>query len=75
MPELEVDFWELQGLLEAAQQAERDEAPAVALALYRRLLPLWKGEPFTDVPYSEWVQPIRAKLNVATSMPSCVAAS
>ena len=61
VPELEVDFWELQGLLEAAQQAERDEAPAVALALYRRLLPLWKGEPFTDVPYSEWVQPIRAK--------------
>jgi LuxR family maltose regulon positive regulatory protein len=61
VPELEVDFWELQALLEAAQQAERDEAPAVALAFYRRLLPLWKGEPFTDVPYSEWVQPIRAK--------------
>lgn len=61
VPELEVDFWELQALLEAAQQAERDKAPAVSLAFYRRLLPLWKGEPFADVPYSEWVQSIRTK--------------
>ena len=61
MPELEVDYWDLQALLEAAQHAEREEAPVVALAVYRRLLPLWKGEPFTDVPYSEWVQSIRAK--------------
>jgi DNA-binding SARP family transcriptional activator len=61
VPELEVDFWELEVLLEAAQQAERDKAPAVALASYRRLLPLWKGEPFADVPYAEWVQSIRTK--------------
>ncbi len=59
---LDVDAWTLDGLLDDAQQAERSGTPAAALELYREALPLWRGEPFGDVPYSDWADSERVRL-------------
>lgn len=59
---LAVDAWELDARLDHADRAERDGAPALALAAYREALPLWRGEPFADVPYADWAEPERTRL-------------
>ena len=59
---LDVDAWTLDGLLDDAQQAERSGTPAAALELYREALPLWRGEPLGDVPYSDWADSERLRL-------------
>jgi DNA-binding SARP family transcriptional activator len=59
---LEVDSWALDDLLDEADRAERAGTPAVALAAYRAALPLWRGEPHADVPYSDWAQAERVRL-------------
>jgi len=56
---LEVDVWELEDHLATADAAERATAPTDALAAYSAALPLWRGEPFADVPFAPWVQPYR----------------
>ncbi len=61
---LEVDAWVLDNLLDRAAAAERANTPALALAAYRTLLPLWRGEPYTDAPYAAWAQPPRNRLRV-----------
>jgi DNA-binding SARP family transcriptional activator len=59
---LEVDSWQLDLLLDEADDAERDSRPAAALVAYQSTLPLWRGEPFADAPYDDWVVPERARL-------------
>jgi DNA-binding SARP family transcriptional activator len=59
---LDVDAWELQVRLDEAGEAERAGSPATALDAYRALLPLWRGEPYADVPYAPWADAERARL-------------
>jgi LuxR family transcriptional regulator, maltose regulon positive regulatory protein len=61
---LQVDAWILDARLDEADAAERSGAPAAALAAYRAVLPLWRGEPFADVPYAPWAQPPRTRLRM-----------
>lgn len=57
-----MDAWELDARLDQADRAEREGAPALALAAYREALPLWRGEPFADVPYADWAELERTRL-------------
>jgi DNA-binding SARP family transcriptional activator len=59
---LDVDAWRLDALLDAAERADRAGAPAVALAGYGEALPLWRGEPYADLPYTAWAEVERARL-------------
>jgi LuxR family transcriptional regulator, maltose regulon positive regulatory protein len=59
---LEVDAWELEARLEEGERAERSGAPATALAAYQTMLPLWRGEPYADVPYAEWAEEARDRM-------------
>jgi len=59
---LAVDAWELVSHLDAADGAERAGRPATALETYRQALPLWRGEPYTDVAEGMWVHAERARL-------------
>ena len=59
---LEVDAWQLDDVLDQANDAEAAGNPGAALAAYRRALPLWGGEPFADVPYDDWASPQRRRL-------------
>ena len=59
---LSVDTWELESHLEAADRAERAGHPAEALDAYREALPLWRGEPYSDVADGMWVHAERARL-------------
>jgi DNA-binding SARP family transcriptional activator len=59
---LEVDAWELEARLDDAEVAERAQVPATALTAYRAALPLWRGEPYADMPYASWAQPVRTRL-------------
>jgi DNA-binding SARP family transcriptional activator len=59
---LAVDVWELDARLDEADAAERANAPRAALAAYRAVLPIWRGEPFADAPDGLWVLGERARL-------------
>jgi DNA-binding SARP family transcriptional activator len=59
---LDVDAWRLDVLLDDAERAEQAGTPTAAIAAYRDALPLWRGEPYADVPYSDWAEPERARL-------------
>ncbi len=59
---LDVDVWELDAHLDAADDAERSGAVTTALDAYRAALPLWRGELYADVPYALWAEPERARL-------------
>lgn len=59
---LEVDVWELEAHLTTADAAERATAPTDAIAAYSAALPLWRGEPFADIPFAPWAQPYRTNL-------------
>ena len=59
---LEVDAWELEAHLDAADAAARTGAVATALASYAVALALWRGEPYVDHPYVLWAEPERARL-------------
>jgi LuxR family transcriptional regulator, maltose regulon positive regulatory protein len=59
---LSCDLWELEDRLAEAERAERDNAPAAALAAYDSLLPLWRGEPFIDGGGALWAQVAAATL-------------
>jgi DNA-binding SARP family transcriptional activator len=59
---LRVDVWVLDQLLDEADAAERSNEPGAALAALRSALPIWRGEPYADVPYADWVQLERARL-------------
>jgi DNA-binding SARP family transcriptional activator len=59
---LEVDAWTLEARLDEADAAERTGAVARALTAYGAALPLWRGEPFADVPYAPWAEPERVRL-------------
>lgn len=59
---LEVDAWELDALLDEADAAERATTPSRALEAYRRALPLWRGEPFVEAPFSSWAEMERTRL-------------
>lgn len=59
---LEVDLWELDAVLDRADESERRSHPADALESYRQALPLWRGEPLADVPYADWAQGERVRL-------------
>jgi DNA-binding SARP family transcriptional activator len=57
-----VDAWELESHLDAADRAEQAGHPAEALDAYREVLPLWRGEPYSDVAEGLWVHAERARL-------------
>jgi len=59
---LEVDAWQLEAHLDAAEAAERQAAPGAALAAYRAALPLWRGEPYVDVAGAAWAIPVVNRL-------------
>jgi DNA-binding SARP family transcriptional activator len=61
---LDVDAWKLVALLDDAEAAEKAGRPAAALAAYVEALPLWRGEPYADVPYPAWAEPERARLRL-----------
>jgi len=57
-----VDAWRLDELLDIADEAERRGHPAQAVAAYRRVLPLWRGEPYAEAPYHDWADRERTRL-------------
>jgi LuxR family transcriptional regulator, maltose regulon positive regulatory protein len=59
---LTVDVWQLDALLDEAAASERDGAVGAALSAYRAALQLWRGEPFADVPYTDWAVPERSRV-------------
>ena len=59
---LEIDVWELDARLDEADAAGRAGAVTAALEAFDAALPLWRGEPFADVPYASWAEPERARL-------------
>ena len=59
---LDVDAWQLDDMLDQANEAEAAGNPGLALSAYRRALPLWGGEPFADVPYDDWASLQRTRL-------------
>ncbi len=59
---LEVDAWRLDELLDRADAAERAGTVAAAIDAYQGSLPLWRGEPFADMPYSLSAETERARL-------------
>jgi LuxR family transcriptional regulator, maltose regulon positive regulatory protein len=59
---LTVDVWQLDALLDEAAASERDGAVGAALSAYRPALQLWRGEPFADVPYTDWAVPERSRV-------------
>jgi DNA-binding SARP family transcriptional activator len=59
---LDVDVWRLDALLDEAERAEQAGTPAAAIAAYRDALPLWRGEPYADVPYADWAEAERARV-------------
>jgi LuxR family maltose regulon positive regulatory protein len=61
---LEVDTRELDGALDRAEEAERDQNPRAALAEYEAALPRWQGEPFADAPYDGWALAERTRLRL-----------
>jgi DNA-binding SARP family transcriptional activator len=60
---LTVDAWELEALLEEAGHAEASGAPSRALEHLLAATSLWRGEPFEDVAFAEWVAPVREWLH------------
>jgi LuxR family transcriptional regulator, maltose regulon positive regulatory protein len=59
---LSVDVWQFEAAPGEADAAERSSSPGAALAAYRTVLQLWRGEPLVDVPYAEWSITPREKL-------------
>ena len=55
-PWLRCDLWELDELLDAADSAERACDPTRTLDRYRLLLPMWSGDPFSDLGDIDWVR-------------------
>jgi len=56
---LEVDAWQLEAHLDDADAAERARDPGAALAAYRAVLPLWRGEPLDDAAGADWAAPLQ----------------
>ena len=59
---LRIDAWDLESHLDAAADAERSQDIEGSIVHYRAALPLWRGEPFAEVPYEDWAEPVRARL-------------
>lgn len=57
-----IDLWQLDEHLDRAEAAERAVDVAAALRHYQQLMPLWVGEPFTDVAYVSWAEPVRSRV-------------
>jgi DNA-binding SARP family transcriptional activator len=58
---LTVDAWELDRLLDAADESDRAGAPSAALRTYESALDLWHGDYLADV-YDDWAGPERDRM-------------
>ncbi len=68
---LTVDAWELDRLLDAADESDRAGAPSAALRTYESALDLWHGDYLADV-YDDWAGPERDR--VRGTLPRCFGA-
>ncbi len=58
---LVVDAWELERLLDEADQADRSGSPSAALRAYESALELWHGDYLAEV-YDDWAGPERDRV-------------